>query len=138
MSVMITFSRPKPKVWWHHINWFNVSYLLHFFMSRGRFRTAATSKMECFVIMVNGWKPLTIITKHTILDVAAALDSPLTSDDSLVIYKSTSLQRTNWLYACPKPYFSNHSYLFFILNLWAAFKGTLMQIWKSTNIFVFI
>ena len=38
---------------------------------------AATSKMERFVIIVNGWKPLTIITKHSILDVAAALDPPL-------------------------------------------------------------
>ena len=35
----------------------------------------ATSKMERFVIIVNGWKPLT--TKHSILDVAAALDPPL-------------------------------------------------------------
>ena len=31
---------------------------------RGGPRTAATSKMERFVIMVNGWKPLTIITKR--------------------------------------------------------------------------
>ena len=51
-------------------------------------RTAATSKMERFVIIVNGlskmkrfviivngWKPLTITTKRSILDVeAAALD----------------------------------------------------------------
>ena len=29
------------------------------------------------MIIVNGWKPLTIITKHSILDVAAALDPPL-------------------------------------------------------------
>ena len=35
------------------------------------------AKMECFVIIVNGWKPLTIITKHSILDVATALDPPL-------------------------------------------------------------
>ena len=33
--------------------------------------------MECFVIIVNGWKSLTIITKHSILDVAAVLDPPL-------------------------------------------------------------
>ena len=33
--------------------------------------------MEHFVIIVNGWKPLTIITKSSILDVAAVLDSPL-------------------------------------------------------------
>ena len=44
---------------------------------RGGSRAAATSKMECFVIIVNGWKPLTIITKRSILDVAAALDPPL-------------------------------------------------------------
>ena len=29
------------------------------------------------MIIVNGWKPLTIITKHSILDVAAVLDPPL-------------------------------------------------------------
>ena len=35
---------------------------------------AATSKMERFVIMVSSFQPLTIITKRSILDVAAALD----------------------------------------------------------------
>ena len=44
---------------------------------RGGSRTAATFKVECFVIIVNGWKPLTIITKHSTLDVAAVLDPPL-------------------------------------------------------------
>ena len=44
---------------------------------RERSRVAATSKMECFVIIVNSFQPLTIITKHSILDVAAALDPPL-------------------------------------------------------------
>ena len=38
---------------------------------------AATSKMECFVITDNGFQPLTIITKRSILDVAAALDPSL-------------------------------------------------------------
>ena len=33
--------------------------------------------MECFEMIVNGWTPLTIITKSSILDVAAALDPPL-------------------------------------------------------------
>ena len=46
-------------------------------MIRGGSRAAATFKMERFMIIVNGWKPLTIITKHSILDVAAALDLPL-------------------------------------------------------------
>ena len=44
---------------------------------RGGSRAAATSKMERFVIIVNGFKPLTIITKGSIFDVAAALDPPL-------------------------------------------------------------
>ena len=45
---------------------------------RGGSRAAATSKMERFVIIVNGCKPLTIITKRSILDVAVVLDPPLT------------------------------------------------------------
>ena len=44
---------------------------------KGGSSAAATSKMERFVIIVNGWKPLTIITKHSILDLAAALDPPV-------------------------------------------------------------
>ena len=44
---------------------------------RGGSRAAATWKMECFVIILNGFQPLTIITKHSILDAAAALDPPL-------------------------------------------------------------
>ena len=51
--------------------------LVALLMDKGGSRTAATSKMECFVIIANGWNPLTIITKHSILDVAAALDPPL-------------------------------------------------------------
>ena len=46
-------------------------------VNSGGSRTGATSKMEFFVIIVNGWKPLTIITKCSILDVAAVLDPPL-------------------------------------------------------------
>ena len=48
---------------------------------KGRSRAAATSKMERFLIIVKGWKPLTIITKRSILDVAAALDPPLHSEN---------------------------------------------------------
>ena len=40
----------------------------------GGSRTAATSKMEHFVIIINGFHPLTIIIKHSILDVARVLD----------------------------------------------------------------
>ena len=50
-----------------------------------RSRTAATFKMEHFVIIVNGWKPLTIITKRSILDVAAALDPRLIWQKQFII-----------------------------------------------------
>ena len=49
-----------------------------FITIKGGFRTAATSRTERFVIIVNGWTPLTVITKRSILDVAAVLDPPLT------------------------------------------------------------
>ena len=53
------------------------SEVLFNFIHRGGSRTAATSEMERFVVIANGWKPLTIITKRTILDVAAVIDPPL-------------------------------------------------------------
>ena len=37
-------------------------------------RTAATDNMEHIVFIVKGFQPLTNITKHIILDVAAVLD----------------------------------------------------------------
>ena len=40
-------------------------------------RTAATFTMEHFAIIVNGFQPLTIITKRSILDVPTVLDPPL-------------------------------------------------------------
>ena len=52
-------------------------------VNRGVSRTAATSKVELFVtivnglIIVNGSQPLTIITKSSTLDIAAVLDPPL-------------------------------------------------------------
>ena len=45
--------------------------------SKGVSSAAGTSKMKRFVIIVNGIQSLTIITKRSILDVAAALDPPL-------------------------------------------------------------
>ena len=55
--------------------------------SRGGSRTAATFKMERFVIIVNGFQLITIITKRSILDVAAVLDPPLKSITTLLILK---------------------------------------------------
>ena len=54
--------------------------------SRGGSRTAATAKMERFVMIVNGWKPLTIITKRSILHVAAVLDPSMNSSCFCLIY----------------------------------------------------
>ena len=44
---------------------------------KGESRAAATSKMESFVTIVNSFQSLTVITKRSILDVAATLDPPL-------------------------------------------------------------
>ena len=41
-------------------------------ISRGGSRAAETSKIERFMILVAGFQPLTVITKRSILDVAAA------------------------------------------------------------------
>ena len=43
-------------------------------MIRGGSRAAATSKMKCFVIIVNGFQ---LELHHSILDVAAVLDPAL-------------------------------------------------------------
>ena len=46
---------------------------------RGESGPAATSNMARFVIIVNGFQLLSIITKRSIFNVAAALDPPLKS-----------------------------------------------------------
>ena len=51
--------------------------IVNILANRGGSWAAAISKMEGFQVIVNGWKPLTIITKCSILDVAAILDPPL-------------------------------------------------------------
>ena len=61
----------------HDINSATFTMILSLLISRGGSRAAATSKIERFVIIVNGYQPLTIITKRSILDVTAVLDPPL-------------------------------------------------------------
>ena len=58
-------------------------------ITRGGSRTAATSKMELFVIIVNGWQPLTIIAKCSILDVTTVLHLPLITDVANISIKGT-------------------------------------------------
>ena len=64
--------------------WNLISFEVYKNLIRGGPRTAATSKMEHFVIIVNGFvvivkgfQLLTIVTKRSILDIAAALDPPV-------------------------------------------------------------
>ena len=68
----------------------DVIHMYLYITSKGGSRTAVTAKVELFVIIVNGWKPLTIITKSSTLDVAAVLDPPLTSNEIIVFIKTTT------------------------------------------------
>ena len=66
-------------------------------LSRGGSRTAVTSEMELFVIIVNGWKPFTGITQSSILDVAPFLDPPLIKFSAYEIYRHKSA-RVSWVF----------------------------------------
>ena len=67
-------------------------------MARGASRTAATSKMERFVIIVKYFQPLTIITKRSILDVAEALNPPLIALDCFAQYEGSKCFKFNSKY----------------------------------------
>ena len=56
--------------------------------SRDESRTGATSKMKHFLIIINGWKTLTFITKSPILAVAAVLN-PLLGVVLVMLYKKS-------------------------------------------------
>ena len=58
--------------------------------SRGVSRTTAKSKLELFVIEVNCWKPLTFVTKSSILDFAVVPDTSLKG--TLLITRASSLK----------------------------------------------
>ena len=53
----------------------------------GKSSTTATSKIELFGKVVNGFQPLTIITKCSILDVAGVLDPPLLQESFWTLVK---------------------------------------------------
>ena len=58
--------------------WEVVYFGMYCCLFRSKSRTVATSKMERYVIIVNDcFQPLIVITKRSILDVAAVLDPPL-------------------------------------------------------------
>ena len=65
----VNFSRSKfAKNSYFETSWLDI---------RSGSRAAATSRTKHFMIIVNGWKPFTIIKKTSILDNAAVLDPPL-------------------------------------------------------------
>ena len=65
-------------------------------LNGGGSRAAATS------IIVNGFQPLTIITKRSILDVAVALDPPLLDWLAASPFDNQiGLERLTFFYACP-------------------------------------
>ena len=68
---------------------------------RGGSRTPATSKMKRFAIIVNGFQPLTYITEHSILDVAAALNLLLS------IFLSNTGERLSYIKLKPRWFWSD-------------------------------
>ena len=98
-------------------------------VSRGGSRVAARSKMERFVIIVNDWKSLTIITKCSILNVVAprsASGQRVTlfnwskaglfniSNSKITFEKSRDTNRKIW-HSSHRNWFSKHIY--FCLDL---------------------
>ena len=71
-------------------------------ISRDGYRTPPISKMEHFVIIAKGWRPLTIVRKISILDIIGTLDPR----KHLLIYLSFQLktlgvtENTNYAVAC--------------------------------------
>ena len=71
-------------------------------ISRDGYRTPPISKMEHFVTIAKGWRPLTIVTKISILDIIGTLDPR----KHLLIYLSLQLkmlgvtENTNYTVAC--------------------------------------
>ena len=74
---------------------------------KGGFRTTATTKMERFLIIVNGWKALTIITKCFTLDVAAVPDPPL----RYIMEEYLDPQLYQYSFNTKPPYAPTHVYI---------------------------
>ena len=67
-----------------------------------RSRTAVTSKVELFVMIVIGFQPLIIITKSSTLDVAAVLDPPLNPLNEVRSNSISWMKGTIQKVLCPK------------------------------------
>ena len=80
---------------------------INYYISRGGSRTSATSKIDRFLIIVNGFQPLNIITKRSILDVTVVLDPPLIS---FYYFIAVPIRET-----CSKSLMRFNSHIFYIL-----------------------
>ena len=81
--------------------------MVNLILLRGGSKTAATSKTERFVIIVNGFQSLTIITKCSIFDLAGALDPLLLL--IRIIKGAISSAVTNDAYSCLYTTFFKHN-----------------------------
>ena len=70
--------------------------------SRGVSRTTAKYKLELFVTKVNGWKPLTFVTKRSILNFTVVPDTSLKG--ALLIIRASSSKTNFESYQTKKPY----------------------------------
>ena len=88
--------------------------------------------MEYFVIIVHDFQPLTIITKHSILDVAGALDPPLVSVNakSKCKWKEQLLWGFFRFFDVLHVMFTHLVILFFYYKM-CKYTNALMKIWKS-------
>ena len=119
----------------------NLTSVFKFSCYRGGSRTAATSKMVLFAIIVNGFQSLTISTKRSILDVAGVLDPPLISVritsilnisgtiSMTILYSGYMFLRSKqninvpWIIqvlSCHKDYFNRNKLIF----LWKHYRAT--------------
>ena len=85
---------------------------LHTNTPRGGSRAAATSLMEHFVIIVNGFQPLTTIRKRSILNVVTALDPPLYTKSLVRIHPNNDFRDTKYkMYNSFSQYFIFEGYM---------------------------
>ena len=71
-------------------------------ISRDGYRTPPISKMDYSVIIPKGWRPLTIVTKSSILDIIGALEplKPVLISLSFQLKTLGVTENTNYAVAC--------------------------------------
>ena len=74
---MVWSSAWRFRGWWFCLAFFKLEVSFSFFYYQKRIYDCRSIQGELFVIIVNGWKPLTVITTSSTLDIVAVLDPPL-------------------------------------------------------------